>query len=113
MPEIGDRAWKLYYAAQAGNWPLARFQAQEIRGLMDLCGFTRPKYDADLKQFLEKCWTGLEEAIAAEDFTAFETRFRRSVESGNAYHRTYDKPFIVWKLPDNPPPDLDLRPLKR
>jgi len=23
MPEVGDRTWKAYYAAQAGNWPLA------------------------------------------------------------------------------------------
>ena len=36
MPEVGDRTWKLYYAAQAENWPLAAFQAKEIRGLMDL-----------------------------------------------------------------------------
>jgi len=27
MPEVGDRTWKAYYAAQAGNWPLAKFQA--------------------------------------------------------------------------------------
>jgi hypothetical protein len=113
MPEVGERTWKAYYAAQAGNWPLARFQAKEVRGLLDLCAFTRPKYDADLRQFLEKFWKPLEESIAAEDFAAFQTHFRRSVDSGNAYHRKYDKPFIVWKLPDTPPPDLDLTPQKR
>jgi len=113
MPEVGDRTWKAYYAAQAGNWPLAKFQAKEIRKLLDLCAFTRPKYDADLKQFLEKFWKPLEDAVVAEDFAAFQVHFRRSVDSGNAYHRKYDKPFIVWKLPDQPPPDLDLTPQKR
>jgi hypothetical protein len=113
MPEVGDRTWKAYYAAQAGNWPLARFQAKEVRKLLDLCAFTRPKYDTDLRQFLEKFWKPLEESIAAEDFAAFQAHFRRSVDSGNAYHRKYDKPFIVWKLPDTPPPDLDLTPQKR
>jgi len=43
MPEVGDRTWKAYYAAQAGNWPLARFQAKEVRKLLELCAFTRPK----------------------------------------------------------------------
>ena len=44
MPEVGDRTWKLYYAAQAENWPLAAFQAKEIKGLMELGAFTRPKH---------------------------------------------------------------------
>ena len=30
MPEIGTRTWKLYYAAKAGNWAMAEFQAAEI-----------------------------------------------------------------------------------
>ena len=32
------------------------------------------------------------------------------VDAGNAYHELKDKPYIIWKLPDTPPPDLDLRP---
>ena len=33
------------------------------------------------------------------------------IESANAYHEEYDKGFLRWKLPDSPPPDLDLTPL--
>src|SRR4029079_8307174 len=33
MPEIGVRTWKLYYAAKAANWPLAKFQWKETKGL--------------------------------------------------------------------------------
>ena len=36
MPEIGTRTWKLYYAAKARNWTLAKFQLKEVRGLMEL-----------------------------------------------------------------------------
>ena len=36
MPEVGQRTWKLYYAAKAGNWPLATFQFKEIKGLFEL-----------------------------------------------------------------------------
>jgi len=34
MPEVGQRTWKLYYAAKAENWALATFQAKEIKGLI-------------------------------------------------------------------------------
>jgi hypothetical protein len=30
------------------------------------------------------------------------------VDEANAYHEKYDKGFLRWKLPDAPPPDLDL-----
>src|SRR5262247_4625479 len=52
MPDIGSRTWKLYYAAKAGHWALAKFQAKEIRGLMELGAFTRPKYVVFLDQFI-------------------------------------------------------------
>src|SRR5215510_11362561 len=70
MPDIGARNWKLYYAAKARNWPLAKFQAKEIRGLMELCTITRPKYEENLAQFLEENWKPLEEAVAKQDFAA-------------------------------------------
>ena len=113
MPEIGARAWKVFYAAKARNWPLARFQAKEIRGLMELAAFTRPKYEENLNQFLAEDWKPLEEAIAKEDFPAVEAAFHRAVEKANAYHELRDKPYIRWKLPDTPPPDLDLTPRKK
>ena len=113
MPEIGARAWKVFYAAKARNWPLARFQAKEIRGLMELAAFTRPKYQENLNQFLAEDWKPLEEAIAKEDFPTVEAAFHRAVEKANAYHELRDKPYIRWKLPDTPPPDLDLTPRKK
>lgn len=113
MPEIGIRTWKLYYAAKAGNWPLAKFQLKEVRGLMELGAFTRPKYEENLNQFLAESWKPLEDAIAREDFAAFEALFHKAIESANAYHELRDKPYIRWKLPDMPPPDLDLTPRKK
>ncbi len=110
MPEVGERTWKLYYAAKAGNWALATFQAKEIKGLMKLMGFTRPKHDDALTQYLEKTWKPLQDTLVRQDFTAFEAAFEKAVKAANAYHTLTGKPFIVWKLPDVPPPDLDLRP---
>jgi hypothetical protein len=113
MPEIGQRTWKLYYAAKAKNWPLAAFQAKEITGLMELGAFTRPKHADALNQYIEKNWKPLQEAIARKDWAGFEAAFRKAVKAANAYHVLKDKPYIIWKLPQTPPPDLDVRPRRK
>jgi hypothetical protein len=110
MPEVGQRTWKLYYAAQAENWPLAAFQAKEIRGLMTLCAFARPKHEEALTRYLAENWQPVQAAVDKKDFPAFENAFQKAIEAANMYHELRGKPYIVWKLPDTPPPDLDLRP---
>ena len=110
MPEIGARYWKCYYAADAGNWPMARWQLSEMRKLMRLCTVTRPKYSADLEEWMHDELEPLREAIEAEDLPRFKRTYHGSVDAANELHRRWQKPFIVWKLPDTPPPDLDLTP---
>ncbi len=110
MPEVGQRTWKLYYAAQAENWPLAAFQAREIRGLMKLCAFARPKHEAALTRYLAENWQPVQAAVDKQDFPGFEKAFRAAIEAANVYHELRGKPYIVWKLPAAPPPDLDMRP---
>ena len=110
MPEIGARTWKLYYAAKAQNWPMANFQYKEIKGLFELGAFMRPKHEDALNQYMEENWKPLADAIAAKDFAAFEKAFHASIDAANAYHELKEKPYIYWKLPSEPPPDLDLRP---
>ena len=110
MPEIGARTWKLFYAAKAENWPMAKFQYKEIIGLMELGAFMRPKHEEALNQFLEENWKPLESAIEKKDFPAFENAFHAAIDMANAYHELKEKPYIRWKLPDTPPPDLDMTP---
>jgi hypothetical protein len=113
MPEIGNRTWKLYYAAKAGNWPLASFQLSEIRGLMGRASFTRPRYEGDLRTYMDEHLAPLLDAVKAQDFAAFDAAFKSAVESANSWHDYYEKPYIVWKLPDSPPPDLDMTPREK
>ena len=110
MPEIGNRFWKLYYAAQATNWPLATFQLKEAEKLMNLCALTRPKYAKSLGKFIEEHMKPIMAALESGDLDAFHRAFDTSVERANAYHELYDKPFLRWKVPAEPPPDLDLTP---
>jgi hypothetical protein len=110
MPEIGARTWKLYYAAKLENWPMAKFQYKEIIGLFELGAFMRPKHEAAINQYLAENWKPLEGAIEKKSFAEFEKAFHASIDAANAYHELKEKPYIYWKLPDTPPPDLDLRP---
>ena len=110
MPEIGNRTWKLYYAAKALNWPNALYQWKETRKLFELGAYTRPKHEAAIEEYLRDHWAPLERAIAAQDFAAFSRAFDEAIDAANAWHEKKDKPFIRWKLPDFPPPDLDLTP---
>jgi len=110
MPEIGARTWKLYYAAEAGNWPNALWQWQEARKLFELGALLRPKHEEALEEYLRDDWSSLEGPIQAKDWQAFKTAFDAAIESANAWHVQKDKPYIRWKLPDQPPPDLDLKP---
>jgi hypothetical protein len=111
MPLVGERIWKCYYAAQAHNRPLAAFQLKEAANLMEKGAILRPKYSDDMDKFIGGVVATLRACIDAEDWDGFESTFATMVDEANAYHEQYDKGFLRWKLPDQPPPDLDLTPL--
>ena len=112
MPEIGARTWKLYYAVKAGNWPLAIFQWKETRALFELGAYMRPKHEAAIEEYLRDDWAPLEPILKADDSAAFFRAFDKVIDSANAWHEQKEKPYIRWKVPDFPPPDLDLIPRK-
>ncbi len=112
MPEIGARTWKLYYAGKAQNWPNDLYQWKEGKKLFELGAYTRPKHEAAIEEYRRDDWAPLETAIQAEDLEAFLAAFDSAVDSANAWHEKKDKPYIRWKVPDHPPPDLDLTPRK-
>jgi hypothetical protein len=113
MPLVGARIWKCYYAGKAGNKPLAAFQLKEAVGLMEKGAFLRPKYTENMEKFIATEVAAVRKAIDAEDWAAFDTTFTEMVNAANAYHEVYDKPYLVWKVPDMPPHDLDVRPRNR
>lgn len=110
MPEIGDRMWRLYHAAVAGNWPLAHYQLRHTIKLFELGNVTRPKYAGDVDDYVSAALAPLREAILAEDPSRFHTAYAEAVRSGNEYHDRWKKPYIVWRCPQTPPADLDLTP---
>jgi hypothetical protein len=110
MPLIADRIWKCYYAGKAQNRPLARFQLHEAVVLMEKSIVLRPKYTENMEKFISGIVDTVSKCIDSEDWEGFEAAYQAMIEEGNANHEIYDKGFLRWKMPDMPPPDLDLTP---
>jgi hypothetical protein len=108
MPRVGERIHKCYYAGKAGNKVLARFQLSEAVNLMEKGAILRPKYAENMDKFIAESVRAVGDCIEAEDWAGFETAFAAMIEQANANHEFYDKSFLRWKMPDQPPADLDL-----
>ena len=112
MPLVGDRVWRCYYAGNAHNQPLARFQLKEAVNLMKKGAALRPKYTEDIDDFCNGIVAALMKTIDDADWDGFERTFHNMVKAANGYHGKYDKAWLRWKLPSMPPPDLVLEPLE-
>lgn len=110
MAEYGHRFWAMFYAAKAGNWPLARYMHAEMLKLGRIVPVVRPKYADGMREFEAASLGPLAEAIAAKDWTAFEAAYRRAVDESDTYHDRFAKPFIRFRLPPEAPPTLEVRP---
>lgn len=110
MPEIANRYWRCAHAGRAGNWELARWQLKEMVKLFRLGNITRPKYEPDVESFIHDDIEPVRAAIESGDADAFERAIAEAVDAANDFHRRWKKEFIVYRVPDQPPPDLDLTP---
>jgi len=110
MPLVGTRIWKCYYAGVARNRQLATFQLKEAVALLRKGAALRPKYATTIDTFIADQVSAVRAAITIEDWQTFETAFTAMVDSANDYHELYGKGYLRWKVPDTPPPDLDMTP---
>jgi hypothetical protein len=108
MAEVGPRAHRLFYAAEAGNWRLADYFFRSLVKQLRLCATSRPKYDADMTAYLDEDCAPVRDAIRQRDGAAFASAYERMIERANHYHGVFGKPYIVWVTPATPPEDLDL-----
>jgi hypothetical protein len=108
MAEVGPRVHRMYYAAKAGNWPLAAYFCKSVVKQLKLSVESRPKYDPEMSDYLRDDYAPVSAAIKAQDAAAFETAYQRMVDRANELHGVFGKPYIGWKTPAQPPDDLDL-----
>ncbi|MFZ0170987.1 MAG: hypothetical protein WAL04_04815 [Acidimicrobiales bacterium] len=110
MVEVADRMWKCYHAGRARNRPLARYQLSEAVKIMKTAVVVRPKYLDATQNFIAAEIATLRGVIEAEEWERFEAVFEEVVKATNRYHEEFDKGFLVWRVPEDPPRDLDLTP---
>jgi hypothetical protein len=110
MVEVSDRMWKCYHAGKAGNRAVARYMLSEATKILKASVVVRPKYTDSMGRFIAEEMASLREMVEAGDWGGFERRFEDVVAATNRYHEEFDKGFLVWQVPAEPPADLDLTP---
>ena len=101
-------AEKLWYAAQAGNWDLARYYHDEMQETAeDIHDAKVVKEGVDvsttLGTMLPPVLKGVDEAISARDPTLFGRRYEKLVETCSACHVAAKHPFIRIVAPTGSP----------
>lgn len=108
MSAVGTAWWKCAHAARGGNWELAAYFVRHARGLLRKLAVLRPKYAADVAGYEGQQIAAVLAACERADRAAFESAFAAAVEVANQLHVKWGKSYIRWKLPEDPPRDLDL-----
>jgi hypothetical protein len=99
---------KLYFAGEARNWDLARFEQGEILEHLDVVAALRPEEGAVsvvgiMDAFKNTQLVALKDAIEMKDRGLFRDAYQQSILMCNTCHQTTGRPFIVITIPTNPP----------
>lgn len=112
MTRVGECWWKLYYAAQGGNWGLADYYMRRVTKLDNQLKLLRPKHKERLERFQAEVVPEVTESIAAEDLPRFERAYAAATDMANRLHDESGYPYIKWVLPDEAPKGLQLEPVR-
>jgi hypothetical protein len=110
MVLVGNSWWRCAYAARGGNWPLAAFYARRVRSLQRRLAVIRPKYAERLAAYESAMLGPVFAALERQDRPAFDRAFAAATDDANKQHVDTGYGYIRWKLPDEPPMDIDLGP---
>ena len=111
MAVVSRNYGNLWHAALGGNWDLASFYFRRSRTLLLNLAITRPKYAAQLAEYVRDHLDPVGQALLAKDRAGFEAAYHASVTRANELHVVSGYPYIRWSRPDHPPdPGLDLGP---
>ena len=112
------RHLKLWFAGQAGNWPLADYELDELKeGYEDIVKYFPTKDDVPTgpmaSAVIEKEVAELNKAIEAKNAKQFAAAFEKLTASCNACHQSSKKQFIVVQRPTaNPYANQSFAPRK-
>lgn len=116
MAELGARHATLWFAGNAGNWPLADYQLHEIEELVGEIETLHPSYDGIpvaelLGETTEPALDELAAAVDAGDHEGFVRSFDQLTGACNGCHIASDREAIRIIRPTSPPlTNLDFQP---
>ena len=87
MMEYGNRLARVWFAANADNWDMAKYQLDEMIEIQEVGETTRPNRTPMLKAFEEYYLKALDTAILAKDRAAFNQKFNDTVTGCNGCHK--------------------------
>jgi hypothetical protein len=104
-PDIGDimalqqmRHIKLWFAGHAGNWPLADYEIDKLKGGFD---DVNKQMGGDIvEKAVGAPIAAIGKAIEAKDREAFARAFDQLTAGCNSCHRTLDHAFLVIQRPN-------------
>jgi hypothetical protein len=108
MADLGMRHASLWFAGEAGNWPLADYMVHEIEELIEEVEALHPVYRevqvaAMLREMTTPAVEALEAAVAAGDRAAFADAYDRFTTACNQCHMASGRGFLVVQRPTSPP----------
>jgi hypothetical protein len=110
MADVGYHYANLWFAARAGNWPLADFYASETKSHLRWAVRIIPVRkdaagrDVDLKSILDAIETSalkdVQDAVTAKDPKRFEAAYGVMLQSCISCHQASAKPYLRPHIPD-------------
>jgi hypothetical protein len=91
----------LYYAARAGRWELAEYQADEFDENLQHAAQVAAMYAPLLNDYRKDFVPRLQQAVAARNAEQFHIAFRAAVDGCNDCHKATNHAFIT--IPQEPP----------
>jgi hypothetical protein len=121
MADVGQHFTNLWFAGQAGNWPLAQFFLGETKSHLRWAVRIIPvRKDAegreiDLAGILTALETStlkdLEQAVKDKDAARFATAYKAQLEGCMSCHKATAKPYLRLHVPERPDAGiLEFRP---
>jgi len=101
MKVVGERYTLTYYAAKGGNWKLAAYHLNQLRGAFRTAKVTRAKFTDDLTAFDKEYLQPIFKAIHDQNWGEFEAAFKRGEHGSDLYHDNRGISYIRYTLPES------------
>ena len=86
MIEYATRFDNTWFAAQAGNWDMVRYQIMEMVEIQEVGETTRPTRAAALKGFEQNFLNPLQDAASKKDLASFTDAYDKAISGCNSCH---------------------------